>query len=111
VEQCQGCRGTFLDAGELAALGNKGADAATRKALTRPGEFQCLRCQGRFPLSKGNALGYGLVCPQCVPQPGEDLETLVPEPLQRAAGNIADGRHPLIAVFDLFFGFLFIRTR
>jgi hypothetical protein len=56
-------------------------------------------------------MGYGLVCRECVPKPGEDLATLVPGPIQDATDSILDGRPPLFAVFDLFFGFFFIRTR
>lgn len=109
LEQCEGCRGTFLDPGELLGLGAKEADASTKKALTPPGEFQCLKCQGRFPLSKGNAWGHGLVCRDCVPQPGEDIETLVPLPIANAAETVADGGHPLIAFFEMFFDAFFFR--
>ena len=73
LEQCESCRGTFLDANELAQLGAAKANDAARAALVSPGEFDCLKCQKRFPMSQGNAMGYGLVCRGCVPMPGEEL--------------------------------------
>lgn len=79
VECCDGCRGTFLDGGELKALGAPEADAASRQAMVPPGEFQCLKCQQKFPITQGNAMGYGLVCRGCVPQSGEDpLSRFIP---------------------------------
>jgi hypothetical protein len=40
-----------------------------------------------------------------------DLRGVLPGPIQDATDSILDGRPPLFAVFDLFFGFFFIRTR
>jgi Zn-finger nucleic acid-binding protein len=73
VEQCDSCRGIFLDAKELEQLGAADAERAAKESLAPPGLFQCLKCQERFPMSQGNAMGFGLVCRSCVPMPGDEL--------------------------------------
>lgn len=80
LEKCDGCRGIFLDATELSTLGAPEAEAKLKEALAGRVEFQCLACQKHFPIRQGNAMGHGLVCGGCVPQPGQDpLPGVLPE--------------------------------
>lgn len=104
VESCDACRGTFLDVGELDKLGAPEAAAAAKSAMLPPGEFQCLKCQKRFPVTQGNAMGLGLVCRGCVPQPGENpLDKFIPE-VGSFSGSFWSRRSSfgLSDLFDLF---------
>jgi len=38
-----------------------------------PELFTCVKCGGRFPLARGNALASGLACTDCTPQPAAGL--------------------------------------
>ncbi len=68
VETCTACRGIYLDAGELRELGGSEPEPPLAAALEQVGEFDCVRCGKRLPLTEGNAVRDGLACDGCTPQ-------------------------------------------
>ncbi len=72
VERCEGCRGVYLDEGELERLtfGEPGQASPDAQFLF----FYCAACGGRFHPSEGRESGEGVVCKGCAPPAGPPLQ-------------------------------------
>ena len=70
VESCDGCRGFFLDAGELELLAGERLEAAKHPGGApeedeAPLDFVCAKCTGRFPIKESYSVPGGRICDKC----------------------------------------------